>query len=69
MQKLTEKTFIPISLVIVLVGGVSWLNSVHAGVKYNTEKISAIHKEKDETQKTLRKILEELGYIRGLLEK
>jgi hypothetical protein len=41
-MKITEGTLIPISLVIVIIGGVSWLTTIHAGERRNSESITEI---------------------------
>ncbi len=41
-MKITEGTLIPISLVITIVGGASWLTTIHAGEKKNAENILEI---------------------------
>jgi len=38
-MKITEGTLLPISLVIVIIGGASWLTTIHAGEKVNAENI------------------------------
>jgi len=39
-MKITESTLLPISLVLSIVGGASWLTTIHAGEQKNAETIS-----------------------------
>ena len=41
-MKITEGTLLPISLVIVIIGGVSWLTTIHAGERNNAAAIEEI---------------------------
>jgi hypothetical protein len=41
-MKITEGTLIPISLVVIIIGGVSWLTTIHAGEKRNADNITEI---------------------------
>lgn len=42
MKAITEKTAIPISLIIVMIGGIVWLTSVYAKVEANTTELSRV---------------------------
>jgi hypothetical protein len=59
-MKLTENTLIPVSLVMVLLGGGSWLTSVYAEVRTNSRDIADL---KEQIIVELRRINERLDLI------
>jgi hypothetical protein len=42
MSKITENTLVPISLVIMLVGGIVWLSDIHAKAAYAESKLTKL---------------------------
>lgn len=42
IKAITESTFLPISLVIIIGGGIAWVTSLAVDVKYMKEKVSKI---------------------------
>ena len=71
--KLTEKTLVPVSLILVLLGGVLWLSEIYAMAKHSTEEIKSIKLEKrqdlDAINAKFDRILSDLNYIKGRVER
>jgi len=71
--KLTEKTLVPISLIIVLLGAMLWLSEIYAMAKHSSEEIKAIKQEKrqdlDAINNKFDRILSDLNYIKGRVER
>jgi hypothetical protein len=44
MNKITENTLVPISLVIVFIGGMLWLSSINSKVEASFMKLSTLEK-------------------------
>lgn len=42
MNKITEHTLIPISLLIVIIGGIVWLTNIHAKANYANQKLEKL---------------------------
>lgn len=55
-SKITEKTLIPISLVITLVGGVAWLSNLHFVSAQSAEAITKIEQKQDSYVQSLDQI-------------
>lgn len=63
-NKIDEKTLIPISLLIIIIGGVAWLSNINAKVNESEKKldeIAVIRKELQEQAKSLARIEGALG--------
>lgn len=69
MEKITENTLIPISLVIILIGGVVWLTSTHLKAESNLEAVQRIEAKQDRYIQGLNKIYSELAEIKGELKR
>lgn len=73
MTKVTEKTLVPISLVLVLAGGVSWLTSMESKASENSKNIDFLRQEFSERNKNLNgsfnDVIEKLQNIRERLVK
>jgi predicted RND superfamily exporter protein len=69
LKKITEQTLVPISLVILLFGGVFWLTTMYSSLSTNTKDIfemkANIKEDKKDTQEKFDKILNELYYLKG----
>lgn len=65
--KISEHTLIPISMVIVLFGFVSWLTALHAETKSHGTDITEIKEYQKVYNEKLDRILEQLGNIQGQL--
>lgn len=64
---LNEKTLVPISLVIVLGGGIFWLSTVFAQVRHNGVKINEINNDQKVYLQTVQQIDRRLSNIEGRL--
>jgi hypothetical protein len=69
MKTITEKTFIPISLLIVIIGVVVWITTVSGKTDANTKDISDIKIGQQEYNKDLHEINTRLSRIEGKLDK
>lgn len=67
LQALTQDTLIPISLVITLIGGVSWLTTLYNETKANAAAISDIYQEQKLYQDKIDRVLVKLSRIEGKL--
>lgn len=45
VRSITERTVVPISLVVTFIGGVIWLSTLYAETKQNTAEVTEIKKE------------------------
>ena len=72
MTKITENTFIPISLVISILGGGTWLSAVWYDTKANATSLSEIKIEQKilarELVDTQKKMIEDLAVIKEKLK-
>lgn len=72
INKITENTLLPVSLVVILVGGVFWLTTLYNQTVSNAQDISAIETKQDLLTKELTEkqslILDRLSRIEGRLE-
>ena len=68
MKAITEATLMPISLVLVLIGGVSWLSTLHAKTESVGFKVEKVEVMQDEYNRNLKEILVKLSRIEGRLE-
>ncbi len=65
VSRLTEKTLIPLSLAIMVIGGgAAWLTDVHAEVSHQGQQISEMGEKRDETSRVLTDILVQLSEIK-----
>lgn len=73
LKSITENTLIPISLVIVIIGGVSWLTAIHAGEQKNAENIMQIKADSKEFSESvdhkLDSVLDRLARIEEQIKK
>lgn len=63
ISEITEKTLLPLSLVITLVGGVLWLASMHASLAETSHRIETL----EHKQETIERIDRRLARIEGKL--
>jgi len=66
--KISEETLLPISLVIVLVGGVFWLSSAYSQITANAADIADIKDERVELTTVISRIDRRLSRIEGRLK-
>lgn len=65
LNKITEKTVIPLSLAVMVIGGgAAWLTDVHAEVQHQSAQIQDIDADRSDISKKLTDILIELSEIR-----
>lgn len=71
-SQITEKTLVPVSLVVVLLGFAGWVSGVSIQGRANALEITEIKttraKQVESEQKFREKVLEDLGDIKGRLE-
>lgn len=67
VRAIAEDTLIPISLVLVFVGFVSWFTTLYAETKANGSDISELREDQKRNNAKLDRILEKLGNIEGRL--
>ena len=65
--KITENTLLPLSMILVLMGGVVWLTSIYAQTTENTKSIVELNRKQDEYNRTLSQISNQLSEIKGAL--
>lgn len=63
MGKITEGTLVPISLVIVLVGGIFWLTQLYFTTQSNASTIEKMQIQSEKIDQSLSEILERLARI------
>ena len=64
---ITEKTLIPVSLVVVIVGGVFWFSNLWAVSKQNAEDIKEIKIKQEEYNSNMYQVNQRLSRIEGAL--
>lgn len=64
---INEKTLIPISLAITLMGGVVWVTNIYSKTIENSERISRLEVEQDTFMGLLRSVDQRLSRIEGKL--
>ena len=69
MEKITEKTLVPLSLLGAMVGGIFWLTSMYNQTLANTESVKEIIKKQDSYSEDLHLIKMELSEIKGELKR
>lgn len=69
MKAITEKTLIPLSLVMTLIGGVFWLTSIYFEAKAANSSITEIKQKQDSYTETLNSIDKRLSRIEGFLSR
>ena len=65
--KITENTLIPVSLIVILLGGVVWLTIMYAQGNANAKAIEQLSQRQDEYTKTVLTIDTRLSHIEGAL--
>ena len=65
VKKITESTAIPISLVVLIIGGIVWLTSIKADTLSLKEEQSHLQQKQEEYNHTLQSIDERLSKIEG----
>ena len=75
MKEITERTFIPISLVITLLGGVVWLTTLNAKTDVNLDSFGRVEKKQDayflelkEVRKEMQETNSRLSRLEGMLK-
>jgi hypothetical protein len=69
VKRITEDTLIPISLVIMLVGGVFWLTSMYNATAANSKDIAELKVKQEQYNQTVQAIWIELVTIKTRLPK
>jgi len=62
---INEKTLLPVSLVIVLIGGTTWLTTLHAEVRAQEKVLQEIKIKQDQYTDHMREVAERLGRLEG----
>lgn len=60
LQKFTENTLVPVSMVIALIGGIGWLTMVYANGVSNTEKVASLETKSEKVTEKLDDIIQRL---------
>lgn len=68
LMQISEDTLLPISLVIVLVGGVFWLSSAYSQISANAADIADIKQERETLTAVVSRIDRRLSRIEGRLK-
>lgn len=63
MYKITEKTLVPIGLVIILFGGVAWLTTLYVKAENTAEAVEKIQIKQDGYEKNISGVKESLARI------
>ncbi len=67
MKAITETTLLPISLVIVVIGGIVWLTSLYAKTDESFKAIARLESSQDAYYRNLQEISTRLSRIEGKL--
>jgi len=67
MTKITEGTLMPLSLVILALGGVFWLSSINSDAKATRADVEILRQKQDEYLGEIRRVDERLSRIEGKL--
>lgn len=67
MKTFTEGTFIPVSLVIVAMGGMMWLTTLYAKTEANALTLTKIEQKQDAYNQSMELIIRKLTRIEGKL--
>jgi len=68
MKKITEATLLPISLVIVLIGGVLWLTDVHSVSREGVSIAKSVETKQEKYNEEIKKVREDVAEIKGMLK-
>lgn len=66
-NKITEKTLVPLSLVIALIGGTTWLTQLHFQQQANAATLVELKTEQKELAAVVREIHDHLTWMRARL--
>lgn len=69
IKKISEKTLVPISMVITLFGGVAWLTNLYAENKSHGSEIREIKQMQTRYDEKLDRVIEKLNRIEGYLRR
>lgn len=67
MKAVTEGTFIPVSLVIVFMGGVVWLTTLYAKAEATALALQKLEQKQEQYNQNLEHIIRKLSRIEGKL--
>ncbi len=67
IRSITEGTVIPLSLVLVLIGGIFWLSTVYSTANTTMEEVKLLRQKQDDYYDTIEKIDVRLSRIEGKL--
>lgn len=65
--KITEKTLVPLSLVVSLIGGTTWLTQLHFNQQANAAAIVELRTEQKELSVVVREIHDHMTWVRARL--
>ena len=68
VDAITEKTLVPLSLVVILVGGILWLARIESLATANAAAVRQLSKDQQEYNRTVIEINTRLSRIEGKLE-
>ena len=67
VREITEGTLIPISLVIVLTGGIYWFSSMYSQVQEHSVRLTALEDKQAKTLDMMYNMKEDVAVIRAVL--
>lgn len=67
MKKISEQTLVPVSMVLILFGFISWLTTLYNETKANGSEISEIKSEQRIYNQKLDRIMEKLNVMEGVM--
>lgn len=67
LKAITDKTLIPISMVLTIIGGVAWLTTLYNETKAHGTQINDLWKEQEQVSQKIDRVLEKLNRIEGKL--
>ena len=65
MSKITENTLVPMSLIIILMGGVMWLSDIHAKADYSQQKLQKL----EQALIDIAEMKKDIHYIKEIIQK
>ena len=67
MKAITERTLVPLGLVMAMAGGIFWFSSMYTQVEAHTSRLNALEDKQAKTLETLYKIREDVAVVRTIV--
>lgn len=68
LNSISEQTFIPLSLVLLIIGGVAWLTNMNYNTEANGRALESISNKQDQYNKNLEEINTRLSRLEGYIK-